>query len=143
MTIESVSIRTKCPAKHDPTASESMRLRVLGAINIRHRQSQGIKTKGPIWTVDTYRKLLLCTTRERKGGVDFEKKSFMNGPLVRASGHVIHAHSPLLPSWKPRTILLCAHCCKDPALVRVRTHTKAAAAAPLQLCRRHRREPLS
>ena len=38
LTIESVSIRTKCPAKHDPTASESMRLRVLGAINIQHRQ---------------------------------------------------------------------------------------------------------
>ena len=84
---------------------------------------------------------------KKKKGVDFETTSFMNGPLVRASGHVIHAHSPLLPSWKPRTLLLCAHCCKDLALVRVRTHTKAAAAAPLQLCRRRRRrrrrEPLS
>ena len=75
---------------------------------------------------------------KRKKGIDFETKSFMNGPLVRASGHVIHAHSPLLPSWKPRTLLLCAHCCKDLALVRVRTHTKAATAAPLQLCRRHK-----
>ena len=45
---------------------------------------------------------------KRKKGVDFETTSFMNGPLVRASGHVIHAHSPLLPSWSPE-LYCCVH----------------------------------
>ena len=83
--------------------------------------SRGQK-KGPNWTVDTYKNLSIwgrgCQNTEkkptafmynkRKKGVDFETTSFMNGPLVRASGHVIHAHSPLLPSWSPE-LYCCVH----------------------------------
>ena len=47
-------------------------------------------------------------SNKRKKEVDIETKSFMNGPLVRASGHVIHAHSPLLPSWSPE-LYCCVH----------------------------------
>ena len=77
---------------------ESMRLRVLGAINIRRRQCQGVEKRSNLYCrygggggCQNTKK----SREEQKKGVDFETTSFMNGPLVRASGHVIHAHSPL------------------------------------------------